>query len=72
MSHHNIFRNDKNEYLFAGDNSFKVALTDTTMTITKNPKLDESFHLVNDSVRAQALRSVMYMKMMGCIFGLSL
>ncbi len=60
MSHHNIFRNDKNEYLFAGDNSFKVALTDTTMTITKNPKLDESFHLVNDSVRAQALRSVMY------------
>ena len=60
MSHHNIFRNDKNEYLFAGENSFKVSLTDKALTITKNPTLDASFRLVNDSVRAQALRSVMY------------
>lgn len=60
MSHYNIFKNfDTNEYLFAGDNSFKVLYNETTISFVKNPELVSPFRLINDESRNLVLRDIL-------------
>ncbi len=60
MSHYNIFKNfETNEYLFAGDNSFKVLFDDTKVVFEKNPVITSKFRLVNDESRNLVLRDIL-------------
>ena len=60
MSHENVFTSGPQEYIFAGDNSFKISFKDNNLTIEKNPKLTSDFRLANDQTRSQLLRNVLY------------
>ena len=60
MSHYNIFKNfETNEYLFAGDNSFKVLFDNTKVVFERNPEITNKFRLVNDEARNLALRDIL-------------
>lgn len=60
MSHYNIFKNfETNEYLFAGDNSFKVLFDNTKVVFERNPLITNKFRLVNDENRNLVLRDIL-------------
>lgn len=60
MSHYNIFKNfETNEYLFAGDNSFKVLFDNTKVVFERNPLITNKFRLVNDETRNLVLRDIL-------------
>ncbi len=61
MSHYNIFLGQDNSYLFGGENSFKVNLNDNIIEIEKEPKIDESYRLINDELRQGLLRNILYL-----------
>lgn len=60
MSHYNIFKNfETNEYLFAGNNSFKVLYDGTKIVFEKDPVITSKFRLVNDEERNLILREIL-------------
>lgn len=59
FSHYNCFES-KNQYGFAGENSFSVSYSDNTLKIFKNFKPTTEWRLISDEARASVLRDICY------------
>lgn len=60
FSHFNCFTNGPKEYLFGGENSFKISLIDNKLSFEYEPEITNEYRLANDEVRSQLLRNVLY------------
>lgn len=59
FSHYNCFE-CKNQYGFAGENSFYVSYNNDTLKISKNFKPTTEWRLISDEARAKVLRDICY------------